>query len=129
MDCFENLRELTVKENAGGSCTEYLVAILLLVANHSINIFSILLFADDTALVARGENPIVSKDKVLDLLEPVKMWFHPKNLKINGEKTQSLTCKIRSTISAVSSVKLFGFHLDSKLSWGLNLANIYTRLS
>lgn len=62
------------------------MAILLLVAIHNINIFSILLFADDTALVERGETPIVSEDKSLDLLRRVKIWFHPNILKINGVK-------------------------------------------
>lgn len=62
------------------------MAILLLVAIHNINIYSILLFADDIALVARCENPIVSEDKALDLLGRVKIWFHPNNLKIIGEK-------------------------------------------
>lgn len=74
MDCFEYFRVLTVKENAGGfswgsklsfeACLArstpgaIIVAIPLLVAIHSINIFSILLFADDTALVAKGKTQL-----------------------------------------------------------------------
>ena len=86
------------------------------------------LFADDTTIVASGKTPEDVKLKLEADLQLLNQWLHSNCLKANKDKTDFLFLSNNTAhkppvirfgevdLKASESVKILGFHLDSKLS-------------
>ena len=86
------------------------------------------LFADDTTIVAWGKTPEEVEVKLQHDLERVNNWLHVNCLKTNKEKSNFMFISQRQdqhlpaikfgdvSLPALSTVKILGFLLDSKLT-------------
>ena len=86
-------------------------------------------FADDTTLI-NISGDVASLNMLTERSEQIaEGWFSSNKLKLNESKTQHLTVTLRLNVNPTESVKLLGFHLDSKLTWAVHLENLSTRLA
>lgn len=85
-------------------------------------------FADDTALVAVNNDPVVASQRLQHHLNLLQHWFSKWKIKINQTKSVQVTFTTKHktcppvTINNIqipvqSEVKYLGLHLDQKLTW------------
>lgn len=85
-------------------------------------------FADDTALLARNESPIVASQILQSGLDKITSWLRKWRVKASTSKSTQVTFTLRkencppvkldgSTLPHQNSVKYLGVHLDRRLTW------------
>lgn len=93
----------------------------------NLNVHSII-YADDTTLVASHKNLNCLRQISKEAEDQALSWFSCNKLTSNLEKTQYLTLSLKQEIN-LDSVKLLGFHIDSKLSWSFHIETVCKKLS
>lgn len=85
-------------------------------------------FADDTAVLASHESPIVASDNLQSYLIQLEDWLKRWRIKVNESKSSHITFTLKKEtcpnvflnnieIPQVESVKYLGCHLDRRLTW------------
>ncbi|XP_045470556.1 uncharacterized protein LOC123677866 [Harmonia axyridis] len=93
----------------------------------SMECYGITLYADDTSVLVKGSNPKEIREMVNFVLERIKEWFQANRLKLNDSKTQQVS--LSHATQQVSSIKLLGLHLESKLGWKTHIDVLTRKLS
>lgn len=93
----------------------------------NINVQSVI-YADDTTLLARHRNLNDLKQIAKQAEEQTQSWFCANKLSSNLEKTQYLQLSLKQEID-FESVKLLGFHIDSKLRWSIHIETVCKKIS
>jgi hypothetical protein len=88
----------------------------------------VLLFADDTSLLATHENIVTAKELASNLLTECEKWFCANHLSLNQTKTQIMTFNLSNYVDLAKG-KLLGFDLDPKLSWSWHIDSVCKKLS
>ena len=76
-----------------------------------------MIYADDTTLVQKCNTPSQVRLLTEKAIEEAQFWFTANNLFLNNDKTQHLTCCLKSTELYNDPVRLLGFNIDTKLTW------------
>lgn len=98
------------------------------------------LFADDTAIAIRAQQPVELQAKLHWLLPLVAKWFQSNRLSLNASKTFYQLFSKKSTdyldvaindfkIERKASVKYLGIIIDENLKWENQINNVSTTLS
>jgi hypothetical protein len=84
-------------------------------------------FADDTAILALDQNPIVASEKLQNHLNLLQQWLCKWKIKVNNNKSVQIMFTTKSTgcppvmlnepIPMKNEVKYLGLHLDRRLTW------------
>jgi hypothetical protein len=85
-------------------------------------------FADDTAILAINDDPIIASENLQQHLNLLQHWFNNWKIKINQTKSVHITFTTRriicpqvsinnTPIPVKNEVKYLGLHLDQKLTW------------
>lgn len=85
------------------------------------------LYADDTSFILKGDKETLENQKE-KTLKKIKTWFLANKLKLNEDKTQTLTIAGRSNESQ-QCVKFLGVYVDNYLRWDMHVSNLCGRLS
>ena len=98
------------------------------------------MFADDTAIAIRAQQPVELQAKLHWLLPLVAKWFQSNRLSLNASKTFYQLFSKKSTdyldvaindfkIERKASVKYLGIIIDENLKWENQINNVSTTLS
>ena len=93
------------------------------------------LYADDTTIYVRDNNPMVLEHKVNLLLEKMNKWYRENKLTLNPLKTQmmvlgnSFKYSFRITldgviVSELDCLKILGVYIDNKLTYKQHIAHV-----
>lgn len=105
------------------------------------DVFSFILFADDSNIFLSHKNPQVLLQTVNIELSNIITWIHANKLSLNFQKTNymlfSNSVKILPgnvlfggvAIDRVNSTKFLGLYIDDKLNWKIHVNNICKLLS
>jgi hypothetical protein len=85
-------------------------------------------FADDTAILALNQNPIVASENLQNHLNVLQQWLCKWKIKVNNNKSAQTMFTTRSTecppvmlndepIPMKNEVKYLGLHLERRLTW------------
>jgi hypothetical protein len=84
-------------------------------------------FADDTAILALDQNPIVASEKLQNHLNVLQQWLCKWKIKVNNNKSVQITFTRPTECPPVmlndepipmkNEVKYLGLHLDRRLTW------------
>jgi hypothetical protein len=85
-------------------------------------------FADDTAILALDQNPIVASENLQNHLNVLQQWLCKWDIKVNNNKSAQIMFTTRSTecppvmlndepIPMKNEVKYLGLRLDWRLTW------------
>ena len=107
----------------------------------SSNVFSFLLFADDTSIFCSNKDLRVLLETVNMELHGLTNWIHANKLSLNLLKTKYMLFSNRDTlmpgpvifdnvqIERVISTKFLGIHIDDKLNWKMHTTHLCNLLS
>ena len=90
-------------------------------------------FADDTAIFATSEDPVIASSNLQEHLNLMEKWLHRWKIKVNESKSAHVTFTLRKgncpsvhlnhvNIQQQDVVKYLGLHLDSTLNWKHHIA-------
>jgi hypothetical protein len=90
-------------------------------------------FADDTAILARHDDPVTASHKLQGHLDQLEAWLKRGRININATKSVQVTFTLRkeqcpaghinSTVIPQSpTAKYLGLHLYSRLTWAQHIA-------
>jgi Reverse transcriptase (RNA-dependent DNA polymerase). len=89
---------------------------------YSIGDATCIVFADDTTLIARGD------DLISNSFRAAQNWFSANKLKLNVSKTQSVLFSTDKRVES-STCNLLGLTLDTRLIWSSHIDRLCSRLS
>jgi hypothetical protein len=103
----------------------YLIYTADIPTTHETNIAT---FADDTAILALDENPIIASEKLQNHLNLLQQWLRKWKIKVNNNKSVQIMFTTKATecppvmlndepIPMKNEVKYLGLHLDRRLTW------------
>jgi hypothetical protein len=89
-------------------------------------------FADDTAILALDQNPIVASEKLQNHLSLLQQWLCKWKIQLNNTKSVQIMFTTKSTecppvmlndepIPMKNEVKYLGLHLDRRLTWKVHI--------
>lgn len=85
-------------------------------------------YADDTTLV-HSSNDVQNLVELMEQsLVQASVWFQANFLSLNETKTQSLVFTLKNIKYDVTSVKLLGIVIDTKLTWGPHITLLCSKL-
>lgn len=87
----------------------------------------VILYADDTSFLLRGAKEEIATQKRISL-DSMKKWCDSNKLKLNEEKTQTLTIT-GQTRENKESIKFLGVFLDNDFKWESHVEELCKRLS
>lgn len=87
------------------------------------------LFADDTSFISRNVNFDLLCDRASDVVKISQIWFSTNNLKLNDDKTKSLTISSNSKLTSGRSCNLLGIVVDDSLTWNTHICELSRKLS
>ena len=93
----------------------------------SMGISKVCLYADDTSFVTTEQSAGHLQEKEDRTIAAMKNWFNSNKLKLNEEKTNSIT--FRTTSPEVESVKFLGVYLDTTLTFSTHVSSLVKKLS
>lgn len=85
-------------------------------------------YADDTAILATNESPVIASNLLQNQLNLLQDWLQKWNIKVNNSKSVHVTFTLRKNdcspvylngtiIPSCNTVKYLGLHLDRRLTW------------
>lgn len=91
-------------------------------------------FADDTAILASNENPVIASRKLQESLDSIQKWLQTWRIKANENKSVHITFTNRRGVCPAvqlnntklpqkESAKYLGLHLDRRLTWKTHVQN------
>lgn len=86
------------------------------------------IYADDTTLLSSHSNLKTLEENINHAYNSAQIWFSSNKLLCNNDKTQDLLLSMAGR-SNYKSVKLLGFHLDSRLDWNDHIDGICKKIS
>uniref|UniRef100_A0A1B6HJN6 Reverse transcriptase domain-containing protein n=1 Tax=Homalodisca liturata TaxID=320908 RepID=A0A1B6HJN6_9HEMI len=89
---------------------------------------NIVIYADDTTLFSSNKQLNTLKENMDASHSLALNWFTSNRLICNQEKTQNLLLSLSENYED-QSVKLLGFHLDSKLNWKSHIDHVCRKIS
>jgi hypothetical protein len=121
------------------------ILFLLYVNDLPINIqeSKIILFADDTNILATAENGQILQQKINRVMNDLHSWFYTNGLVINTDKTIAMsfyTGKKRDPvkpqvkfdnrdIAYKSEIKFLGIHISENMKWEVHVKSLSSKLS
>ena len=91
----------------------------------------VVLFADDTTLIARGQDLETLTNTPNQMLTQAEGWFMNNGLRLNKNKTEKIFFTSKRSVSTInkSSTKLLGITLDTRITWGPHIETLAASLS
>jgi hypothetical protein len=98
------------------------------------------LFANDTRLIATSPNPITFENNINKVFQDINRWFTTNLLLLNAEKTQFMQYITKTLLDLdimqrnkkiinIHNAKFLGLILDNTFSWKIQINTVVTKLS